>query len=101
VVTVNSTVALDAAVLGIPSLVIGLPNNLSPFVDANVMLGTHEGATEPQIARALHRILYDESLRRELTRTRAAFLTRFNITADGEAAARAADAILRLAHREA
>jgi hypothetical protein len=101
VVTVNSTVALDAAVLGIPSLVIGLPNNLSPFVDARVMLGTQEGATEPEIARALHRILYDESLRRELTRTRAAFLARFNITADGEAAARAADVILRLAQREA
>ncbi|HUR33923.1 MAG TPA: hypothetical protein VM032_09035, partial [Vicinamibacterales bacterium] len=33
IVTVNSTVALDAAVLGIPALVIGLPNNLSPFVD--------------------------------------------------------------------
>jgi hypothetical protein len=101
VVTVNSTVALDAAVLGIPSLVIGLPNNLSPFVDARVMLGAHEGATEPEIARALHRILYDESLRRELTRTGAAFLTRFNITADGGAAARAAEVILRLAHKEA
>jgi hypothetical protein len=101
VVTVNSTVALDAAVLGIPSLVIGLPNNLSPFVDARIMLGAQEGATEPEIARALHRILYDESLRRELTRTRAAFLTRFNITADGGAAARAAEVILRLAQREA
>ena len=30
VVTVNSTVAIDAAVLGVPALVIGLPNNLSP-----------------------------------------------------------------------
>lgn len=95
VVTVNSTVALDAAVLGIPALVIGLPNNLSPFVDARVMLGAHEGAGEPEIARALHRILYDEPLRRELARTRAAFLTRFNITADGGAAARAAEVILR------
>ncbi len=101
VVTVNSTVALDAAVLGIPSLVIGLPNNLSPFVDAGVMVGAHERATAPEIARALHRILYDESLRRELARTRAAFLTRFNITADGGAAARAAEVILRLAQREA
>jgi hypothetical protein len=100
VVTVNSTVALDAAVLGIPSLVIGLPNNLSPFVDARVMLGAHEGATEPEIARALHRILYDESLRRDLARTRAAFLTRFNITADGGAAARAAEVILRLGQQE-
>ena len=37
VVTVNSTVALDAAVLGMPALVIGLPNNLSPFVEAGLM----------------------------------------------------------------
>ena len=39
VVTVNSTVALDAAVLGVPALVIGLPNNLSPFVEAGAMAG--------------------------------------------------------------
>jgi capsule polysaccharide modification protein KpsS len=30
VVTMNSTVAIDALVLGVPALVIGLPNNLSP-----------------------------------------------------------------------
>ena len=38
-VTMNSTVAIDGLVLGVPALVIGLPNNLSPFVDAGVMLG--------------------------------------------------------------
>ena len=42
VVTVNSTVALDAAVLGVPALVVGLPNNLSPFVDAGIMAGAGE-----------------------------------------------------------
>ena len=40
VVTVNSTVALDAAVMGVPALVLGLPNNLSPFVDAGAMAGS-------------------------------------------------------------
>ena len=40
--------ALDAAVLGIPALVIGLPNNLSPFVEAGVMAG----ATPRRVARA-------------------------------------------------
>jgi hypothetical protein len=94
VVTVNSTVALDAAVLGIPALVIGLPNNLSPFVDAGVMRGCDEGAAEVEIARALHRILYDEELRRQLARARDAFLARFTISADGRAAERAAEAIL-------
>jgi hypothetical protein len=93
-VTVNSTVALDAAVLDLPALVIGLPNNLSPFVDAGVMRGCDEGAAEVEIARALHRILYDEELRRQLARARDAFLARFTISADGRAAERAAEAIL-------
>jgi hypothetical protein len=100
VVTVNSTVALDAAVLNIPALVIGLPNNLSPFVDAGVMRGCDEGASEVDIARALHRILYDEELRRQLARARDAFLTRFTITADGRAAERAAEAILAMTNGE-
>ena len=34
VVTVNSTVAIDSLALGIPALTVGLPNNLSPFVEA-------------------------------------------------------------------
>jgi len=96
VVTVNSTVALDAAVLDVPALVIGLPNNLTPFVDAGVMSGV-EGAQSADIARALHRILYDEEFRRELALARRAFLTRFRIGADGRAAERAADAVLSLA----
>ena len=49
VVTVNSTVALDAGVAGIPALVIGLPNNLSPFVDAGALAGAR---TTADISRA-------------------------------------------------
>jgi glycosyltransferase involved in cell wall biosynthesis len=95
VVTVNSTVALDAAVLDIPSLVIGLPSNLSPFVDAGMMAGV-SGTDPADIGRALERILYDEEFRRALGLARRAFLTRFKIAADGQAAERAADAVLRL-----
>jgi hypothetical protein len=91
IVTMNSTVALDAAVLGVPALVIGLPNNLSPFVDAGVMAG----APSPgEIGPALHRILYDEGFRLQLERDRIAYLSRFGIASDGRAAARAADAVL-------
>jgi hypothetical protein len=67
IVTVNSTVALDAAVLGVPALVIGLPNNLSPFVDAGIMAGAATGA---DIAPALGRILYDEGFRLQMERSR-------------------------------
>jgi hypothetical protein len=95
VVTVNSTVALDAAVLDIPALVIGLPNNLSPFVDAGIMAGV-TGTDVGETARRLEQILYDEEFRRELSLARREFLTRFSIRADGRAAERSADAIVRL-----
>ena len=38
----NSTVAIDGLLLGLPALVIGLPNNLQPFVDAGAMIGGAE-----------------------------------------------------------
>jgi hypothetical protein len=90
IVTVNSTVALDAAVLGIPALVIGLPNNLSPFVEAGIMAGA---ATPHDIGFALRRILYDEEFRLLLGRERSVYLRRLGITATGAAAIDAADAI--------
>jgi hypothetical protein len=96
VVTVNSTVALDAAVLGVPALVIGLPNNLTPFVDAGIMAGARSGDVG-ETAQQLEQILYDEEFRRELELARREFLTRFNIGADGRAAERSAEAIVRLA----
>jgi glycosyltransferase involved in cell wall biosynthesis len=96
VVTVNSTVALDAAVLGVPALVIGLPNNLSPFVEAGIMAGV-AGTDAAETARALDQILYHEEFRQGLARAQEAFLTRFNIRADGLAAERAAEAIVKLA----
>ena len=94
IVTVNSTVALDAGVLGIPALVIGLPNNLSPFVAAGIMAGA---ATRADIEPALRRILYDEEFRVQIERSRVEYFKRFAIGSDGRAAARSADAVLRLA----
>lgn len=93
VVTVNSTVALDAAVLGVPALVIGLPNNLSPFVEAGIMAGA---PTAADIGPALARILYDEGFRLRIERARGEYLRRFGIASDGRAAARAGDALLAL-----
>jgi hypothetical protein len=93
-VTVNSTVALDAAVLGVPALVLGLPNNLAPFVDAGVMAG----ATPEDLPRQLRRILYDEEFRQQLASVRREFLARLEIAPDGRAAERAADAVLELVH---
>ena len=41
VVTVNSTVAIDAMALGIPALSVGMPNNLTPFVVAGGIAGVY------------------------------------------------------------
>jgi hypothetical protein len=91
IVTVNSTVALDALVLEIPSLVIGLPNNLSPFVSAGVMLGAHAGA---EVGERLDALLYDERARRQLLDAGSRFTSAHGMRSDGRAAARAAEAIL-------
>jgi hypothetical protein len=97
VVTVNSTVALDAAVLDVPALVLGLPNNLSPFVEAGVMAGASAG----DLPGALRRILYDEEFRQQLARVRREVLARYRIASTGDAAARSAEAILRVAGADA
>ncbi len=94
VITVNSTVAIDAMVLGIPALTVGLPNNLSPFVEAGAMAGTRS-ATE--IEEVLRRVLYDERFRQELTTAANAVTRRYRIVADGRSAERSASAILELA----
>lgn len=94
IVTMNSTVAIDGLVLGVPALVIGLPNNLSPFVDAGTMLG----ATGPaEIRDRLRALLYDQDARRSLTIAGEAFADRYALRSDGHAARRAAEEILAMA----
>jgi hypothetical protein len=95
VVTMNSTVAQDGLVLGVPALVIGLPNNLSPFVEAGVMAGADgvEG-----IRRALQAVLYDRQVRESLANAAGDYTRRFEMRSDGLAAGRAADEILSLTH---
>ena len=86
IVTVNSTVAIDALALGVPAVVIGLPNNLTPFVDAGLMLGA--GSTA-EICAALANALYNQEFRRDKMRLPA--------RDEGQAASRSAEAILALA----
>ena len=86
IVTVNSTVAVDALSLGVPSLVIGLPNNLTPFFDAGLMAG---GGTPEEIRAGLARVLYDQEFRSRTERSRTA-------ANRGSAAAQSAQAIVRM-----
>jgi hypothetical protein len=92
VVTVNSTVALDAGVLGVPSLAIGLPNNLSPFVDAGALAGSTDAADLPRL---LRRILYDEEFRQQLAARRLALFGP-GAGRQGGSAARSAEAIMEV-----
>lgn len=95
VVTVNSTVALDASALDIPAMAIGLPNNLSPFVDAGAMSGAAQGA---DVEALLRRILYDEGFRGQLAAGRRAVFGQPVITRELSAATRSADVLLGLVH---
>jgi hypothetical protein len=94
VVTVNSTVAVDALALGVPSLVIGLPNNLSPFVTDGAMLGAVDSRA---IAETLDRLLHDDGLRRDLVRRGAEIIGGSGVR--GHAAEDSALAILALTQR--
>ncbi len=95
-VTVNSTVAFNAMVLGVPALTLDLPNNLSPFVDAGVMVGLGQNDA---ITPALEELLYDEKRRQTLADKTAAFLAGHDVVADGRAVERTTDAIVALVER--
>lgn len=93
-VTANSTAAIEAMPLGVPTLVVALPNNLSPFVEAGAMAGA---GTPAEVAPALRALLYDRGMRQRVVVAQQAFMRRYRIEADGGAAQRAADAILSFA----
>lgn len=93
-VTVHSTVAIDAMVLRIPALVVGLPTNLSPFVEAGAMAGA---ATGDEAAALLARLCEDEAYRASLLATAGQLARDWRMGSDGRAAARAAAAIGQLA----
>jgi hypothetical protein len=89
-VTRNSTLALDALVLGLPAIVVGLPSNLSPFVEAGVMAG----ADEPRLGQVLQSVLYDRTAREALIERGRAFADAYRMQPSGQAADQAARAIL-------
>jgi hypothetical protein len=93
VVTVNSTVAIDAIIMGVPSLALDVPNNLSPFVDRGAMAGV---AADGDVGGTLTRVLYDEKFRDQLRTTAAEMVQEYGMAPDGRAAERSAAAILAL-----
>ena len=83
--------------LDIPAMTIGLPNNLSPFVEA----GAIAGAAQPADAETLlRRILYHEEFRHELAAARRAVFGQPVRARELRAAARSADTLLGLVDDE-
>ena len=75
VVTANSTAAIEAMAIGVPSLVVGLPTNLSPFVDAGAMAGV---SRVDDLSRTLSRVIHDDRARHGLLAAAAAFCARMH-----------------------
>jgi hypothetical protein len=96
VVTVNSTVAIDAMALGIPAVAVGMPNNLAPFVVAGGIAGVFDPS---ELGPVLTRLLWDDAARGELIANGRACAVKAGMRADGGAAARAAAELARLAAR--
>jgi hypothetical protein len=94
VVTVNSTVAIDAMALGRPALSVGAPNNLTPFVVAGGIAGVYHPSELPV---TLSRLLLDDAARAELVAKGLACAQAGGMRTDGGAAARAAEALAALA----
>ena len=93
VVTVNSSVALEAMALGVPALALNLPNYLTPFVDAGVMWGA---ASPGQVALLLRQALSDDPSRQDFRARQQAFMAKYDMLPSGLAADRAVRAILTL-----
>jgi hypothetical protein len=93
VVTVNSTVAIDAMALGIPALSVGVPNNLTPFVAAGGVAGVYHAS---ELTPTLARLLRDDAARAELIARGLECAASAGMRADGGAAARSAAALARL-----
>jgi hypothetical protein len=95
-VTSNSTAAIEAMAIDVPSLVVGLPTNLSPFVDAGAMAGVADPA---ELTDALLQVTGDERARAALSRGREAFLERHGMVPAPGASDRAAAVVAELAAR--
>jgi hypothetical protein len=92
-VTVNSTVAIDDMTLGVPALAVLLPNNLTPFVEAGAMAGATSLEALPGLLASLTE---DDRAHAALVARAGAFAESHGIRADGQAAARAVEALAAL-----
>ena len=90
VVSINSTLAIEAMTLGTPALAMRLPNYLTPFVDAGAMAGTR---TTAEIGPAITRVVEDGEARTALLENARRFVERYRMAPDGQAAQRTLETV--------
>jgi len=93
-VTAHSTSAIEAMALDVPALVVGLPTNLSPFVESGAMAGV---TAIDELAPALGAVLDDDAVRARLAECRRAFIDRYGMVPAPGASGRAAGIVAAFA----
>lgn len=95
-ITIHSTVALEAMILDKPVITINLSGKPDPFpyAQSGAAIGVYK---EEDLAPAIRKALYDLQTRKEMERKRKEFVQEHAYKVDGRASQRVADLIIRLA----
>lgn len=93
--TVHSTVALEAMILNKPVITINLTgkHDVMPYARSGAALGAYK---KEDVASAIRKALYDPEVRRSLERNREKFVAEHAYKVDGQASKRVAELIIRL-----
>lgn len=93
--TVHSTVALEAMILDKPVITINLTGkpDVMPYAKSGAALGVYQQA---ELAPAIRKALYDPEVKRELEQKRESFVAEHAYKVDGQSSKRVAELIVRL-----
>ncbi len=93
--TVHSTVALEAMLLNKPVITINLTGkpDLMPYAESGAALGVYQRRA---LAPAINKALYDPEVRKNLAQSREKFISKYAYRPDGQAAKRVTELITRL-----
>lgn len=94
--TVHSTVALEAMIMDKPVIIINLSRrpDAMPYAQSGAALGVYK---KEDIVPAIRKALYDLKVRKELKKSRDKFVAEHAYKLDGQATKRVAELIIRLA----
>ena len=92
--TVHSTVALEANVIGTPVLTLNFTEEKEPFFSQE---GGAVGVEDPEtLTDMIHKVLYDEKFKEKMSINRNEFLQKYTFNEDGRATERAANLVMQV-----